>query len=139
MSFQGEGPVDFPKETFGVCPICGGSEKDQTVGLTSADAPARDTNGSGTILYWYKDMFVCEICMNDRKQNSETAEIAEKISDDKQFLAEAGFVQMPQDGNFEGLNPYGNGMIAVPLLDKNGSQLLDKNGNPLITLVSAGS
>ena len=98
--FQGEGPVDFPKETFGVCPICGGGEKDQTVGLTSADAPARDLTGSGTILYWYSDMWVCEICMNDRKQDKETKQVAEKISEDKEFLGEAGFIQTPTDGNF---------------------------------------
>ena len=100
MSFQGEGPVDFPKETFGVCPICGGTEADQTVCLTSADAPARDLLGDGTILYWYDDMWVCEICMNDRKQDKETKEVAEKIASDKEFLGEAGFIQTPQDGNF---------------------------------------
>ena len=101
MSFQGEGPVDFPKETFGVCPICGGTEADQTVGLTSADAPARDLLGDGTILYWYDDMWVCEICMNDRKQDKETKEVAEKIAADKEFLGEAGFIQTPTDGNFD--------------------------------------
>ena len=101
MSFQGEGPVDFPKETFGVCPICGGTEADQTVGLTNADAPARDLLGDGTILDWYKDMWVCEICMNDRKQDKETKEVAEKISADKEFLGEAGFIQTPTDGNFD--------------------------------------
>lgn len=98
---QGEGPVNFPQETFGICPICGGSEVDQTVGLTNADAPARDLTGSGTILHWYDDMWMCEICMNDRKGRKETKEVAGKIADDKQFLGEAGFIQTPQDGNFD--------------------------------------
>lgn len=126
--FQGEGPVDFPRETFGVCPICGGSEKDQTVGLTNADAPARDLLGSGTILYWYEDRFLCEICMNDRKQDKETRRVAEEISEDKQFLAEAGFIQRPQDGNF---NPSNMGI--QPLIDEYGNQLYDTYGNPLTT------
>ena len=130
MSFQGEGPVDFPKETFGVCPICGGTEADQTVGLTSADAPARDLLGDGTILYWYKDMWVCEICMNDRKQDAETREVAEKIAADKEFLGEAGFIQTPTDGNLEPIHPYGLNMF--PVLDGDGNILLDESGNPLI-------
>ena len=132
--FQGEGPVDFPKETFGVCPICGGSEKYQTVGLTSADAPARDLLGDGTILYWYDDMWVCEICMNDRKQDAETKEVADKIAEDKEFLAEAGFIQMPTDGNFEPVHIYP--LNQVVMLDENGNPLLDENGNPL--LIDAG-
>jgi hypothetical protein len=39
--------------------------------------------------------------MNDRKQDAETREVAEKIASDKEFLGEAGFIQTPTDGNFD--------------------------------------
>jgi hypothetical protein len=65
--------------------------------------------------------------MNDRKQDAETKEVAEKIAEDKEFLGEAGFIKTPTDGN---LNPAKMGILF--LLDQYGNLILDQYGQPIV-------
>ena len=89
----------FPDIRFGICQVCGAKGGPQTDSLTSADAAARSTSGedgydpgNGVVLEKYKGKFMCPVCINDAKNNTESLRSAKKHAGEEKFRGKAGFV-----------------------------------------------
>lgn len=89
----------FPNIHFGICQVCGSDGRPQTEDLTSADASARSTSGedgydpgNGVVLEKYKGKFMCPVCINDAKNDSESLRSAKKHAGAERFRGKAGFV-----------------------------------------------
>lgn len=80
----------IPKIKFGICPDCGADAGDDAT-PTSADAPARDTTGSGVPLFWYEGRLICQLCVKRYKADNESMEKARKIAEEDRFRAQVGF------------------------------------------------
>ena len=90
--------MSFPDIKFGICQQCGAKGGPQTVGLTSADAAARSTPGAdgydpgnGVILKKYKGKLMCEVCINDLKNDDQSLLSAKKHAEADRFRSKAGF------------------------------------------------
>lgn len=83
--------MSFPEIVFGICQVCGANGGDQTVGLSGADAPARDTSGSGVILEEYDGKMMCKLCIHQKKADEESKTDTAKRSEDEKFRQAAGF------------------------------------------------
>jgi hypothetical protein len=84
--------MSFPDTIFGICQVCGADGRDQTVGLTSADAAARDLTGNGIELKKYLGRFLCPICIQDAKADAESLLSAKKHAEAERFRGKAGFL-----------------------------------------------
>ncbi|HAG50665.1 MAG TPA: hypothetical protein DCL42_04935 [Deltaproteobacteria bacterium] len=84
--------MGFPKEIFGRCPECGGNAADQEV-VSSADAAARDTEGSGYPLEYYQGRLMCQLCIKRLQADEESRIDAEKQAGAEQFRGAAGFTR----------------------------------------------
>lgn len=83
--------MGFPEVIFGRCQRCGGNGADQSSGLTSADAAARDTAGNGIELEQYDGKFYCPVCINILKADAESLLERDKHAEDEKFRGRAGF------------------------------------------------
>ena len=79
-----------PSITFGRCPRCGNSGKDNPSPGT-ADAPARDSVGNGWELKKYRGNYLCPICIIEVKDLEDQDIVVPKYEDTARFLAQAGF------------------------------------------------
>lgn len=82
--------MSFPKIIFGTCPRCGGKGADDP-NASDADATARDTDGNGVILEYYRGELFCEICKKEKIAEEETELEAQKDTEAQEFRAKAGF------------------------------------------------
>lgn len=83
--------MGFPEVKFGICQECGGQGADQTVGLTDADAAARDTSGNGTELQDYKGRKLCPLCIQRLKDDEKSLQDAKRHAEAEKFRGRAGF------------------------------------------------
>ncbi len=84
--------MSFPKNKFGACERCGMDGRDQSSGLTGADAPARSTTGNGIYLESYDGKLLCDVCIQELKADKESLEMAKKHAEAEKFRSKAGFV-----------------------------------------------
>uniref|UniRef100_A0A6M3IJ22 Uncharacterized protein n=1 Tax=viral metagenome TaxID=1070528 RepID=A0A6M3IJ22_9ZZZZ len=84
--------IKFPSISFGTCERCGMDGRDQTVGLTGADAAARSTTGNGVELKSYDGKKLCDACINELKADKQSLQDAKKHAEKDKFLGKAGFV-----------------------------------------------
>jgi len=90
--------MSFPDIKFGICQQCGAKGGPQTADLTSADAAARSTSGedgydpgNGVILKKHNGKLMCEVCINDLKNDAQSLLSAKKHAEAERFRAKAGF------------------------------------------------
>jgi hypothetical protein len=83
--------MGFPEIVFGRCQRCGGNGADQSSGLGSADAAARDTAGNGLELEQYDGHFYCPVCINIIKADAESLLERQKHAEAEKFRGKAGF------------------------------------------------
>ena len=76
----------------GLCQVCGNGT-DETVGLTSADAPARTTEKVLLPLVQYKNMLVCERCKKKEQRKSISSNLAQRDMKEQRFLRNAGITE----------------------------------------------
>lgn len=86
--------MGFPEIVFGRCQRCGGNGADQSSGLSSADAAARDTSGNGIKLEPYDGKFYCPVCINILKADQESLLESQKRAESEKFRGKAGFTNI---------------------------------------------
>lgn len=78
--------------------MCGAKGGPQTASLTSADVAARTTAGAdgydpgnGVILKKHEGKLMCEVCINDLKNDAQSLLSAKKHAEAERFRSKAGF------------------------------------------------
>lgn len=80
------------ENVFGVCPICGGRGGDDP-DAGGADAPARDTTGNGLPLFLYQGVYMCELCIANKKADVASAIEAQRHAMEDSFRRNAGYAK----------------------------------------------